>query len=79
MVLQIGEPLLAPFGGLFLVMDGYIPGAADGDGLDVKYLQKVVYGTSYQIPVDKQKGYWYVVRAYDGYGREHNPISIGMN
>ena len=53
--------------------------AADGDGLDVKYLQKVVYGTSYQIPVDKQKGYWYVVRAYDGYGREHNPISICIN
>ena len=52
--------------------------AADGDGLDVIYLQKVVYGNSYQIPNDKQNGYWYAVCAYDGYGREHSLVRLGQ-
>ncbi len=45
--------------------------AADGDGVDVKYLQKVVYGTSYTIATDKQSNYYYVVCVFDGYGKEH--------
>ncbi|MBR5332328.1 MAG: family 10 glycosylhydrolase [Muribaculaceae bacterium] len=45
--------------------------SADGDGFDGKYLQKVVYGTSYTLDSDKQSNYWYVVNVFDGYGKEH--------
>lgn len=45
--------------------------SADGDGIDVKYLQKVVYGTSYTIASDKQSNYYYIVCVFDGYGKEH--------
>lgn len=45
--------------------------AANGDGIDVKYLQKVVYGTSYTVDSDKQSGYWYAVCVFDGYSKEH--------
>lgn len=45
--------------------------SADGDGVDVKYLQKVVYGTSYTIAPNKQSNYYYVVCVFDGYGKEH--------
>lgn len=45
--------------------------AADGDGIDVQYLQKVVYGNSFTVDADKQANYWYAVCVYDGYGREH--------
>ena len=45
--------------------------AADGDGFDVQYLQKVVYGGSYTLASDKQNNYWYAVSVYDGYGNEH--------
>ena len=45
--------------------------SADGDGLDVKYLQKVVYGTSYTLATEKQANYWYAVCVFDGYGKEH--------
>lgn len=45
--------------------------AADGDGIDVQYLQKVVYGTSYTVDSDKQSNYWYAVCVFDGYGKEH--------
>ncbi len=50
--------------------------AADGDGIDVKYLQKVVYGTSYTISTDKQTNYYYVVCVFDGYGKEHEKTVV---
>lgn len=54
-------------------------GASDpaGDGIDGKYLQRVVYGGSYSIPADKQTGYWFAVCAYDGYGNESAPATVG--
>ena len=45
--------------------------AADGDGIDVKYLQKVVYGTSYPVATERQANYWYAVCVLDGYSKEH--------
>lgn len=45
--------------------------AADGDGIDVQYLQKVVYGTSYTVATDKQTNYYYIVCVFDGYSKEH--------
>lgn len=45
--------------------------ATDGDGFDAKYLQKVVYGTSYTVNSDKQSNYWYAVCVFDGYSKEH--------
>ena len=50
--------------------------AADGDGFDVQYLQKVVYGTSFTFDSDKQSNYWYVVNVFDGYGHEHESAII---
>lgn len=50
--------------------------AADGDGFDVKYLQKVVYGTSYNVVSSKQAGYWYAVCVFDGYGKEHTAAVV---
>ena len=50
--------------------------AADGDGFDVQYLQKVVYGESYTLASDKQNNYWYVVCVFDGYGKEHEAAVI---
>lgn len=50
--------------------------SADGDGFDGKYLQKVVYGTSYTLASDKQANYWYVVNVFDGYGHEHESAII---
>lgn len=50
--------------------------AADGDGFDVQYLQKVVYGESYTLAADKQNNYWYVVCVFDGYGKEHETAII---
>ena len=50
--------------------------AADGDGFDVKYLQKVVYGNSFVLPTEVQANYWYVVCVYDGYGREHEATIV---
>ena len=45
--------------------------AADGDGIDVQYLQKVEYSTSYTVDSDKQSNYWYAVCVLDGYSKEH--------
>ena len=50
--------------------------AADGDGFDVQYLQKVVYGTSFTLDSDKQTNYWYVVNVFDGYGHEHESAIV---
>lgn len=50
--------------------------AADGDGFDVQYLQKVVYGTSYTLASDKQSNCWYVVNVFDGYGHEHESAIV---
>ena len=50
--------------------------AADGDGFDGQYLQKVVYGTSYTLDSDKQANYWYVVNVFDGYGHEHESAIV---
>ncbi len=50
--------------------------AADGDGFDVQYLQKVVYGTSYTLDSSKQSNYWYVVNVFDGYGHEHESAIV---
>ena len=50
--------------------------AADGDGFDVQYLQKVVYGGSYTLASDKQNNYWYVVCVFDGYGKEHEAAIV---
>lgn len=50
--------------------------ATDGDGFDVQYLQKVVYGGSYAVASDKQNNYWYAVCVYDGYGKEHEAAIV---
>ncbi|MBR1964314.1 MAG: family 10 glycosylhydrolase [Muribaculaceae bacterium] len=50
--------------------------SADGDGFDVKYLQKVVYGGSYTLATDKQSNYWYAVSVFDGYGKEHEAAIV---
>lgn len=50
--------------------------SADGDGFDVQYLQKVVYGTEYTVDSDKQNNYWYVVCVFDGYGKEHEAAIV---
>lgn len=50
--------------------------AADGDGFDVKYLQKVVYGTSYNVESSKQANYWYAVCVFDGFGKEHTAAVV---
>ncbi|MBQ9076732.1 MAG: family 10 glycosylhydrolase [Muribaculaceae bacterium] len=50
--------------------------SSDGDGYDGKYLQKVVYGTSYTVDSDKQSNYWYAVCVFDGYGKEHEAAII---
>lgn len=50
--------------------------SADGDGFDVKYLQKVVYGNSYTLAADKQSNCWYVVNVFDGYGKEHESAIV---
>ena len=52
---------------------------ADGDGFDVKYLQKVVYGTSYTLDADKQTNYWYAVCVFDGYGKEHTAALLNYS
>ena len=51
--------------------------AADGDGIDVQYLQKVVYGTSYTVAEDKQTNYYYAVCVFDGYSKEHEITVAG--
>ena len=53
--------------------------AADGDGFDVQYLQKVVYGSSYAVASDKQNNYWYAVCVYDGYGKEHEAAIVNYS
>ncbi len=50
--------------------------SADGDGFDVKYLQKVVYGTSYTVASNKQSNYWYAVCVFDGYSKEHEAAIV---
>lgn len=52
--------------------------AADenGDGIKVQYLQRVVYGGSFQIPDALAQEYWFAVCAYDGYGYESAPAYI---
>lgn len=53
--------------------------AADGDGIDAKYLVDVTYGTTYALPADRRSGYWYAVCVYDGYGREYEPAFVGIS
>ena len=53
--------------------------ASDGDGIDGKYLQSVVYGTSYTLPADAMTNHWYAVCVYDGYGYESEPALINYN
>lgn len=48
----------------------------DGDGLDAKYLVDVTYATSFALPANKAKGYWYAVCVYDGYGFESQPAFV---
>ncbi len=50
--------------------------SADGDGFDVKYLQGVVYGDSYQLDADKRNDCWYAVQVFDGYGKEHEATIV---
>lgn len=50
--------------------------SADGDGYDGKYLQKVVYTNSFELPADKQADHWYVVQVFDGYGKEHTAAIV---
>lgn len=53
--------------------------AADGDGLDGKYLVDVSYGTSYALPASLQSDHWYAVCVYDGYGFESQPGLAGYS
>lgn len=50
--------------------------AADGDGIDNRYLIDVVYGGEYSLPSNSRGGHWYAVCAYDGYGREYEPTYV---
>lgn len=46
--------------------------SADGDGLDIRYMQKVVYGNTW-TPAEGGDC-WYAVCTYDGLGRESDPV-----
>lgn len=48
----------------------------DGDGIEAEYLLGVTYTNSYQLPADKQSGYWYAVCVYDGFSNEFEPALI---
>ncbi len=50
--------------------------AADGDGINNKYLLDVSYSGSFEIPSAYRNGYWYAVCAYDGYGYESDPTYV---
>lgn len=50
--------------------------AADGDGIDCRYLLGVSYGGTYEIPAGLSADYWYAVCAYDGYGYESAPAYV---
>ena len=49
--------------------------AADGDGIDGKYLAGITYGTSYTVPTGD---YWYAVCILDGLSHEYEPQIIGV-
>ena len=51
--------------------------ATTDDGLNGEYLLDITYAPSYDIPTDKQTGYWYAVCVYDGYGNEHPAAIVG--
>lgn len=50
--------------------------AADGDGIDNRYLIDVNYTGSYSLPANVRGGHWYAVCTYDGYGNESEPAYI---
>lgn len=49
---------------------------SEGDGLDIKYFSKVVYGSSYTLPDNLSGNFWYAVCVYDGSGYEHTPAIV---
>ena len=51
--------------------------ATTEDGLNGEHLLEITYAPSYDIPTDKQTGYWYAVCVYDGYGNEHPAAIVG--
>lgn len=51
--------------------------AADGDGIDAKYLQGVTYTNSFTVDSSVSSGYWYAICVYDGYGNESEPGMYG--
>lgn len=48
----------------------------DGDGIEADYLLGVTYTNSFQLPADRQSGYWYAVCVYDGFSNEFAPALI---
>lgn len=50
--------------------------AADGDGIDNRYLIDVNYTGNYSLPANVRGGHWYAVCTYDGYGNESEPAYI---
>lgn len=53
--------------------------AANGDGIDSKYLLGVSYGTSYSLPADVRNDHFYAVCVYDGYGFESEPALLNYS
>lgn len=47
--------------------------AEDGDGISAEFLEDVSYSTTFTLPENKRRGYWYAVCVYDGYGYESEP------
>lgn len=54
-----------------------VDAAMTTDGYDGQYLLGVTYDAGYELPEDKQSGYWYAVCVYDGYGKEHDAAVVG--
>ena len=50
--------------------------AADGDGIDAKYLLAISYDNQFLLPKKKQSKHWYAICVYDGYGNEFTPVKV---
>ncbi len=50
--------------------------AADGDGIDVKYLCDISYETTWEVPEELREQHWFAICTYDGYGYESTPATV---
>lgn len=51
--------------------------SADGDGIDIAYLENVTYDTKYTITNMTDEERYYAICVYDGYGYESEPALVG--